>query len=260
MTFPGPLIGVIHLLPLPGSPGFRRGMADVLERAQSDARAYAKGGMDAIIVENYGDAPFEKEDLAPEVIAAMALCADAVRKATGLPLGINALRNDALAALGIAATCGAQFIRVNVHAGVVATDQGLIEGRAAETLRQRAALRSRVLIAADAHVKHGQTLHAPDLGQCASDLAGRAGADAVIVTGAATGQTTSLGDLRTARQALGRAKTLLAGSGVTAENVSDVLEIANGVIVGTALKKAGRTKNPVDPARVERFVRTARKG
>jgi len=179
MRFPGPLIGVVHLLPLPGSPDFRRGMQDVVARAVSDARAYAKGGMDALIVENYGDAPFEKERVAPWTVAAMTLCADAVGQATPLPIGINALRNDALAALGVATAVGALFIRVNVHAGVVATDQGLIEGRAAETLRARMALRSRVLIAADAHVKHGQTLHVPTLAQGAADLAGRSGADAV---------------------------------------------------------------------------------
>jgi membrane complex biogenesis BtpA family protein len=257
MAIPGPLIGVVHLLALPGSPGFRR-MEDVIRRAVSDARAYADGGMDAVIVENFGDAPFEKDRLAPATVAALALCADAVRSATGLPLGINALRNDARAALGVAAATGAQFIRVNVHAGVSATDQGLIEGRAADTLRERAALRSLVRIAADVHVKHGRALHCDEIGAAARDLVERAGADAVIVTGPATGRPADLEDLVRVRRAIGR-RTLIAGSGVTESTVREILAIADAVIVGTALKKAGRTRNAVDPKRVLSLVREARR-
>ena len=232
-------------------------MVDVLDRAVADARAYADGGMDAIIVENYGDAPFEKERLAPATVAALALCADAVRRAVRIPLGINALRNDARSALGVATAAGAEFVRINVHAGVVATDQGIVEGQAAATLRERATLKSRVKIAADVHVKHGRPLHSDDIGSAAADLVERAGADAVIVTGSGTGETTALEDLQMVRRAVGR-KTLLAGSGVTVSTVEAVLSIADGVIVGTALKKSGRTKNPVDSARVKRFVRQAR--
>jgi membrane complex biogenesis BtpA family protein len=256
MAFPGPLIGVIHLLALPGSPGFRR-MEDVLDRAVLDARAYAKAGMDALIVENYGDAPFEKERIAPVTVAALTLCADAIRREVPLPIGVNALRNDARSALGIATAVGAGFVRVNVHAGVVATDQGLIEGQAARTLRERALLKSRVLIAADVHVKHGRALHSDDIAAAAADLVGRAGADAIIVTGASTGRSTAMNDLAEVRQAIGR-RTLLAGSGVSVSTVRDVLAIADGVIVGTALKKGRRTKNPVDEARVKQFVRKAR--
>ena len=110
---------------------------------------------------------------------------------------------------------------------------------------------------ADAHVKHGQTLHTPNLAQGAADLAGRSGADAVIVSGTATGAKTALEDLQAARRAIGRT-TLLAGSGVTLDTVQETLAIADGVIVGTALKKSGRTRYPVDPARVRSFVRKAR--
>ncbi|MHC4730305.1 MAG: BtpA/SgcQ family protein, partial [Planctomycetota bacterium] len=157
----GPVVGVVHLLPLPGSPGYGGSMRKVIGRAVKDAEAYAGGGVHALIVENYGDAPFLKDHLPPETVAALTRCAAAVRDAVALPLGINALRNDARAALGIAVAVGASFVRVNVHTGVVATDQGLVEGRAAETLRVRAALGAEaVKIVADAHVKHGRPLYA----------------------------------------------------------------------------------------------------
>jgi len=253
----GAVVGVVHLLALPGSPGYGGSMRRILDRARRDAGAYAEGGVDALIVENFGDAPFLKEGLAPETIAALTRSAAAVREEADLPLGINALRNDARAALGIAVATEAAFIRVNVHAGVMATDQGLIEGRAAETLRARAALRSPITILADVHVKHGQPLFAGDLVQAARDLVERGGADALVLSGAATGSPTDLGDLERVRAALPEA-VLLAGSGVTLKQVDRVLLHADGVIVGTALKRGGRTTAPVDRARVNRFVSAVR--
>jgi membrane complex biogenesis BtpA family protein len=257
MITKGPVVGVVHLLPLPGSPGYRGSLRKVIDRAVRDAEAYAAGGAHALIVENYGDAPFLKEDLPPETVAALTRCAAAVREAVALPLGINALRNDARSALGVAVAVGASFVRVNVHTGVVATDQGLIEGRAAETLRARAALGAEdVEIVADAHVKHGRPLFAGSLVDAARDLVTRGGADALVVSGVATGAPTDLADLKAVRKALPRA-FLLAGSGVRRETVADVLDYADAVIVGTALKRGGKTSAPVDVARVTSFVRAA---
>jgi membrane complex biogenesis BtpA family protein len=178
---------------------------------------------------------------------------------------VNCLRNDARAALGIAAAVDAQFIRVNVHAAVVATDQGIVEGRAAETLRQRAALgcergqgrSGEVWIVADVHVKHGRPLFASDLVQAARDLVARGGADALVVSGVATGAPTDLQDLQAVREALPDT-FLFAGSGVRKETLGGVLALADAVIVGTALKRGGKTAAPVDRVRVAAFVRAAK--
>jgi membrane complex biogenesis BtpA family protein len=133
----GRLLGVIHLPPLPGSPRFGGDFGAVLGAAARDARALVEGGFDGIIVENFGDAPFVPDAVAPITIASMTACALAVRaEAPLLALGINVLRNDAEAALAIAIACGASMIRVNVHTGSRVTDQGLIEGRAHGTPRR----------------------------------------------------------------------------------------------------------------------------
>ena len=152
------LVGVVHLLPLPGTPRFTGSFATVRERALRDAEAYVRGGAHALLIENFGDVPFHKERVEPHVIAAMALIVEDIRRATGLPIGVNVLRNDALAALGIAAATGARFVRVNVHVGAMLTDQGIIEGKADETLRYRTLLGASVQIWADVHVKHGTPL------------------------------------------------------------------------------------------------------
>jgi len=254
---PRPIVGVVHLLPLPGAPRTAAPLDAVLERARADARALAEGGCDGLIVENFGDAPFLPGPVGPETVAALTVAARELA-ALGLPLGVNVLRNDARAALGIAAAAGARFIRVNVHTGVMATDQGLIEGRAHETLRLRRALGADVKLFVDVLVKHAVPLGAPDLAQAARDAVHRGLADAIIVTGPGTGQATDLADLRAARAAV-PGTPLFAGSGVTAATAREVLALADGAIVGTAFERDGVSGNPVDVARVRALVQAARK-
>src|ERR1017187_10935389 len=148
------VIGVIHLQPLPGSPKWGGSLKSVIDYALADTRAYERGGVDAIIIENFGDAPFTKAGVDPETIAAMSAAGSSVRVATDLPLGFNVLRNDARAALALCAACGGSFIRVNVHTGAMLTDQGIIEGDAHGTLRYRERICPSTAIFADVHVKH----------------------------------------------------------------------------------------------------------
>jgi uncharacterized protein len=244
------LVGVVHLLALPGAPRHAGGMEPVLERARRDAAALAGGGADALLVENFGDAPFFAGRVPAETVAAMALALAAVcAAAPGLPVGVNVLRNDARSALGLCAGGGASFLRINVHTGAAVTDQGLIEGRAAETLRERARLAPAALILADVHVKHAQPLGGGDLCEAAAEAFERGLADALIVTGQRTGSPPDPADLARVRARLPQAP-LLVGSGLTAENAALLLRSADGAIVGTALKEGGRVDAPVDRERV----------
>ncbi len=244
------LIGVVHLAPTPGSPLYGGSFESVVERACADARALAENGADALIVENFGDAPFHPGPVPPETVASLALCVQRVALvARELPIGVNVLRNDARAALAICAATPACFLRVNVHCGAAVTDQGIVEGRAHETLRERARLRKAVAILADAHVKHATPLSRESLGEAVSDLCERGLADAVIVSGRATGRPPSAADVEEARRA-SRGKPVLLGSGVTRINAPELLAHASGAIVGTSLKRDDRVENEVDPARV----------
>jgi membrane complex biogenesis BtpA family protein len=254
------LIGAIHLLPLPGSPRWAGSMAEVCEAAAADANAYAEGGFDALVVENFGDVPFTRATVAAETVAAMALAAQALTEAgRGLLIGFNVLRNDADAALGLCAACGGDFVRINVHSGAMVTDQGIIEGDAFTTLRKRAALCPRVRIFADVQVKHAAPLGAIPLEQTARDTFERGKADALIVSGSGTGEATSLDDLRRVRQACPEAP-LLVGSGATAATAGELLGIADGLIVGSALKAGGVLSAPVDVERVRAFCEAAAQG
>jgi len=249
-----PLVGVVHLLALPGAPGFAGSMDRVIQRALADATAYLKCGIEALIVENYGDAPYLADALPPETIAAMAVVVREVRSLGAVPLGVNALRSDGLGALAIAQASGAQFIRVNVLAGAVLTDQGVIQGCAARLLRLRRAIQADVAIWADLRVKHASPLAARDPLDEAHDLRHRALADALIVTGSRTGAEVDRAFLRACREALPEAPWVV-GSGVAAANLASLWELADGFIVGTSLKCEGRTDAPVDPERVRHLVR-----
>ena len=248
------LIGVVHLRPLPGSPRWRGDLEAVIQAAVEDARAYQRGGAQALFIENFGDMPFTKAQVGPETIAAMAAAGRAVRAAVELPIGFNVLRNDARAALALCAACGGRFIRVNVHTGAMLTDQGLIEGNAFDTLRYRRQVCPEALIFADVHVKHAVPLGNWSMGDSARDAVERGLADALIISGTGTGMATDRADVERVRASCPAAKILL-GSGVTLENLPDYLPLADGFIVGSSLKRGGKVFNPVDPKRVAKLAR-----
>jgi membrane complex biogenesis BtpA family protein len=252
-----PVVGMVHLPPLPGAPRFDGDLETVVERAVADAESLSAGGVDGLLVENFGDAPFHPDDVPKHTVAAMTRAATAVTDAADLPLGVNVLRNDAGAALSVAAAVGAAFVRVNVHAGARVTDQGVVEGRAHETLRLRERLDADVGVLADVGVKHSAPLSERSVREELRDVRERGLADAAVVSGSATGEhigEAALGTAIEAREAVAPETPVLVGSGVTADNAADLLSVADGAIVGTALKEGGETTAPVDKGRVADVV------
>lgn len=252
-----PILGVVHLSPLPTAPRWKGKLAQVIARAEQEATALAAGGVDGIIIENFFDAPFAKERVDPAVVSAMTLVVDRLKGMVMLPIGINVLRNDAHSAMAIATCTEVQFIRVNVLTGVMATDQGLIEGKAYELLRYRRELGSDVAILADVLVKHARPLGIPNLTTAVQDTIQRGLADGVILSGWATGSPPSKEDLELAAAAAGDTPIFI-GSGANQENISQLMQAADGVIVASSLKRHGKITETIDPIRVSQFVEAAR--
>ncbi|MAX57289.1 MAG: phosphorybosylanthranilate isomerase [Chloroflexi bacterium] len=250
---PKVLIGVVHLPSLPGSPGWGGDMGWVLDRAQEEASVLEQGGANGIIVENFGDVPFRIGSVEPETVAAMTLAVARVKQGADLPVGVNMLRNDAKSALAVAATTGADFIRVNVHYGVMAAEEGLVQGDAYETLRHRRSLGVEVKILADVLVKHAVPVGPQDLGQMAQETTYRGLADGLIVSGPVTGQPAEESDVAVVREAVPDG-FLLVGSGVNESNAARLLASADGAIVGTSLKRDEIVSNLIDPERVKRLA------
>ena len=249
------LIGMVHLLPLPGSPTDSPGLAAVVARALADARVLRDGGAHGLIIENMGDAPFVKGPVDAYTIAAMTTVAAEVRQAVPeLVCGVNVLRNDALAALALATAVGADFVRVNVHVGVMVTDQGIIEGTARETLLARRRLGSTVKIAADVLVKHAVPLGSCSLVEVALDTVERGRADVVIHSGSRTGRPPELGEFQVLREVLPQ-KPLWLGSGLTPKMASVLGGCVDAVVVGTYLHEDSDLSRPLALLRVERVAR-----
>lgn len=251
-----PLIGNVHLMPLPGTPrsqGERVG--SIIDRACRDAEAYVKGGMDGLLIENHGDIPFlQPAEIGPEIIAAMAVVARSVVDAVGVPVGINLLANGACGALAIARAAGARFVRVNQWVNAYVSNEGLIEGESARVLRYRRQIDAEdVAIFADVHVKHGAHAIVGDrpVSEQASDVEFY-DADVAIATGNRTGDAVPAEEIAAIRA--GTRLPIVAGSGITVANVAGLLGSLDGAIVGSSLKTDGVWWNPVEEMRVRALV------
>lgn len=249
-----PLIGMLHLRPLPGSPRYAGNLPDIRAALLHDAQALHAGGAHAFMLENFGDVPFYPGPVPAHVVAAVtALAADVRARFPDVPLGINVLRNDGRAALAVALAVNADFIRVNVLCGARVTDQGLVHGIAHDLLRDRAALHAtRIQILADVDVKHSAPLAARPLADEVADTLHRGLADALIVSGAGTGRRTDPEHVRAVKRVAANTPVLV-GSGVTPQNLPDYLPLCDGFIVGSALKPDNDPAQPMDPTRVAAF-------
>jgi uncharacterized protein len=251
-----PVIGCIHLLPLPGSPGYKGRMKDIYHAALEETSIFLENRLDGLIVENFRDNPFFPGRLPPETIAAMAVVTREIRTIFKAPVGVNALRNDASAALSIASAAEADFIRVNIHTGVAVTDQGMIRGKAHKTLRLRKNLGASIYIFADVHVKHSKSLTERNIELEARDLAERGMADALVVSGNFTGDATNPRDAETVKQITGL--PVFIGSGTKPENLKTLSAVADGFIVGSYFKEKGKAFNRIDAGRVKKFMKEFR--
>lgn len=251
-----PIVGVVHLRPLPGSPNYRGRFEDVVDAALRDARSLVDGGVDGVLVENYGDRPFRARGAGAETVAAMAVVVREVVREVGVPVGVNVLRNDGPAAVAVASASGAKFVRVNVYVGVAATDQGLVRGCASEVVEVRGRLRCDVKVMADVAVKHARQLAYPSPRDEALDAVERGMADALIVTGPRTGSPPSVEHVAEVKGAA-PSTPVLVGSGLCPANVEKLLEVGDGGIVGTYFR-GGSLESPVDGGRVSELMRLVR--
>ena len=229
---------MLHVPPLPGSPRCRQPLDAIEEFVIYEASVLADAGIDGMMLENFGDTPFYPHRVPPHTVACMAVLAREVKRRFALPLGVNVLRNDGVSALAVAAAAEADFIRVNVYTGARVADQGLLEGEAHQIQRDRQLLGSKVEVWADVAVKHSAALGERSLAEEVEDALRRGLANAIIVSGAATGKPTSLDHVREVKAAAGEAPVLV-GSGVTAATIRAALDAADGVIVGTSFKHGG---------------------
>lgn len=246
-----PVIGVIHLPPLPGSPAYNgTKLQDIIKRALNDAEKYVENSVDAIIIENYCDAPFSVRVTEPETLASLAIISWEIKKRYRIPIGLNILRNSGVEATAIACILGLDFIRVNSLVEHVLAPEGVLSPIARDLFKKKSCLRCNLKIFADINVKHGVPLY--PLETAIRETEERGKADAIIVTGERTGEAPDPPIVYYVKKV--SKKPVIIGSGVNVENVKLYFRLTDGFIVGTYFKKQGVAANPVDPNRVKKFM------
>lgn len=249
-----PIVGMIHVGALPGTPASRLGVAEIVETARREARLLLEAGVNCLAVENMHDTPYLRAGVGPEIVAAMTAVALAVRAESRLPTGVQILAGANREAMAVALAAGLDFVRVEGFAFAHVADEGFIDSSAAELLRYRRAIGAQgVGVWADIKKKHASHVITADisLGQMAV-AAEFLRADAVIVTGSTTGRPPTPADVREARDST--RLPVFVGSGVDAENVGSFLPVCDGLIVGSHFKRDGHWANPLDADRVRRFM------
>lgn len=252
-----PVIGDVHLPPLPGSPKhkYTSTINDILEFVVREARIYAEGGLDGIIIENYGDMPYYPHKVGPETIAVMTYITSEVKKQVNIPIGIQVLRNDAEAAISVAHAVGGKFIRINVITEETVGEDGSIHSRAYDIHRFRKALGSEnVKIFAD--IEHYVIPPTRDIADVAENLAHGSLADVIVISGGLTARKPDIRDIERikSRRLLSNTPIFVAG-GINKDNVQSYLKICDGIIIATSLKVDGISTNPTDPQRVKEFMK-----
>lgn len=252
------LIGMLHVPPLPGSPGSIDSLSAIREYVLKDAEALVDGGISNLMIENFGDTPFFPGSVPRHTVAQLtALATDISSAFPEAEIGLNVLRNDGCSALSIASSTGASFIRVNILCGARVTDQGIIQGIAHDLLRLRRTLSAEhIAILADVDVKHSTPVYESSIVDNVEDIIHRGHGDAIIVSGSATGAAVDSAILQEAAAAAGSTPVLI-GSGVTAASLPSYAGLASGFIVGTAVKQNGNVDEPVDSTRVREIVAAA---
>jgi membrane complex biogenesis BtpA family protein len=250
---------MIHLGALPGTPAAKLGLAEIEKQAVREAKLLRDAGVHGLMMENMHDTPYLRARVGPEIVAAMAVIARAIKEISRLPCGVQVLAGANVEAMAVAHAAGLDFIRAEGFAFAHVADEGFIQSSAAELLRFRRSIGAEnVQVWTDVKKKHSS--HAitadVDIGETAHAVEFMRG-DAVIVTGTVTGDAPKPADLLAVKQ-----KTRLPaylGSGVTAKNLEIFFADADGFIVGSEFKRGGHWAEPVDAKRAERFMAAHRK-
>lgn len=251
-----PVIGMVHLLPLPGSVGFKGSLSQIEDTAFADMNALTQGGADAFIIENFGDVPYDTE-MGPEALAVMTAIAAKLSREAKLPFGINVQFNNTDWEWAMAYATGAAFIRVEALVENRIGGHGVTYAAGPKLMKKKAAYPAGTMIFADIHTKHTFPLGAEIPTDLCVHEAVEAGADALIVTGLLTGCNPSIEDVKAVKAVAPHTPVIL-GSGIKESNIKEYFQVADGAIIGSSIKVDGNVNNPVDIDRVRSLMAALR--
>ena len=250
-----PIIGMIHLAPLPGSPKYEGDLEEVYIKAKHDLDVLMEGGVDAAIVENFGDVPYSTSN---ELVSYTAFTNifTRLKENSSIPLGVNVQFNDFKAEWAIAYACNADFIRVECFAENRMGPNGIVVSCGPELMRLKGKYPKDICLICDVHVKHTFEIVSQPLDFTIESIK-EGGADALICTGISTGKSPSIEDVEKMKE-LSDGLPVILGSGVNSNTVKDYLAVSDGAIIGSYLKEDGVVENPVSLDRVKLLMANAK--
>jgi membrane complex biogenesis BtpA family protein len=251
---PKPVIGVIHVGALPGTPRSSQSVSELVSLARNEARLYRECGVDGIIIENMHDVPYLRGEVGPEIVAAMTAIGIEVKTECALPVGIQILAGANIEAMAVAHAANLDFIRAEGYAYAHVADEGLIQASAAKLLRYRRMIGAeRVQVWTDVKKKHSAHAITADVSLGATaETVEFMGADCVIVTGTVTGEAPRRADVQEAKAHCHLPVFL--GSGISESNIAEFYDDADGFIIGSAFKLDGLWSNTIDSLQVSSFI------
>ncbi len=249
-----PLIGMIHISGLPGTPKNKLNPAQIIESAVDEALIYQSCGLKAVMIENMHDLPYLKSNVGHEISSLMAIIGHEIKQKTELFCGVQILAGANEAAMATAFTSGMDFIRAEGFVFGHVADEGYIDASAAELLRFRKNIGAEnILVFTDIKKKHSSHAITNDV-----DIVETAKAaefflsDGIILTGKSTAEQADLIELQKVSSQINI--PVLIGSGITDKNISEYYELADGFIIGSYFKKDGNWQNPPDPERIKKLL------
>ncbi|HEY6118683.1 MAG TPA: BtpA/SgcQ family protein [Pyrinomonadaceae bacterium] len=249
-----PVIGVIHVGALPGTPRNTQTVPELIASAKREAKLYREAGVDGVMIENMHDVPYMRGEVGPEIVAAMTVIGREVKSDCDLPVGIQILAGANIEALAVAHAASLDFIRAEGYAYAHVADEGLIQASAAKLLRYRRMIgATRIQVWTDVKKKHSAHAITADVSLGATaETVEFMGADCVIVTGSVTGEAPKVTDVQEAKSHCQLPVVL--GSGISTDNINEFYNEADGFIIGSSFKVDGLWSNTIDPSRVRTFM------
>ena len=250
-----PVIGMIHVSALPGTPNHKGSVKQIIEQAKREALIYKENGIDAIAIENMHDVPYLKRKVGPEITSLMSVIGYEVKNLTKLPCGIQILAGANKDALAAAHSAGLDFVRAEGFVFAHVADEGIIESDAGELLRYRKKIAAEnILIFTDIKKKHSSHSITADVDIIETAKAAQFFlSDGIIITGSSTGYEADIDEAKKVKNEINI--PVIIGSGITTENIKKYLPIADAFIVGSSLKIKGRWMNEVDAGKVKELMK-----
>jgi membrane complex biogenesis BtpA family protein len=250
-----PVIGMIHIDPLPGTPKYKDSVKQIIEKSIDEAKIYLDAGIDAIAIENMHDTPYLKRNVGEEITSLMSIIGYEIKNRTQIPVGIQILAGANRQAIAAAHSAGLDFIRAEGFVFSHIADEGIFDSDAGELLRYRKSIGAdNILVFTDIKKKHSSHKITEDISIVETAKAAEFFlSDGVVITGSHTGKPADIQEISSVKKQI--SLPIIVGSGITDTNIEDYFNISDGWIIGSYFKKGGNWKNGVDSERVSNFMK-----